>query len=1446
MDTGRLPFSRLVADWFTERHGTPTAVQREGWAAIAGGRHALLVAPTGSGKTLASFLWAIDRLLTGPPASGPGVRLLYVSPLKALNYDIERNLDDPLRGVRALAAERHEDVADVRVGVRTGDTSQSTRASILRRPPEILITTPESLYLLLTSPRAREILRTVETVVVDEIHAVSSSKRGTHLAVSLERLEELTPSPPQRIGLSATVRPAAPVARLLGGYDGDATPRPVDVVDVGSADAPGLDLRVEFVPGLDAEEEPGVNAGPAFTEACRRVLHAVSAHTATLVFAPSRGQVEQMVQAVNHLAGTELVAAHHGSISKERRRALEVALKEGELAGIVCTSSLEMGIDIGALDLVVCYGSPRSVASALQRIGRSGHSVGGVRRGRILSPHPTDLLECAALAEAVVAGDIEAVSVPDTCLDVLAQQIVAAVAIEPRDEAGLLQMVRRAAPFNDLSLAQFTNVVDMLEGSYRDERYRELEPRLLRDTATGRLHPRRGTRLLAVTNGGTIPDRGDYTVRLDNGTGDGPKIGELDEEFVGDLARDRTAFVLGTSAWRVTSVDHTNVHVVPAPGEQAAVAFWNGEKNGRGTHLGSRVAALTRELAAVLDDSEALTARLVDSCRLDDAGAATVERWMRDQVETTGVVPSDRDVVVEWFHDEIGDLRIVIHSLFGYAVNGAWAHAIKPGLRERFGNLDPQIAWTSDGVVLRLPLMEGEPDLGVVDTVTAANVGELLLSELADAPMYALRFRESAQRALLLPRPSPVRRTPLWLQRQRAADLLSVVRRKDGFPVVHEAVRECYQEMWDLDGLRRVLRGIESGEIRRSVVASRRPSPMAAALDWTFAQTFREDGDRPRGECRAAYLSLNRELLAEVLDVEELRHLLDPVVVSEVRADNARTTEGRRARDEVELLAILSDLGDLDDAELCARSTDRERTGAWIAALAADGRIVVHPRTRRWVAAADAGRSAAHLAVRRARWAGPISAAELASRYGLEASSVSRLLDQQVQSGALVAGHYLPTGDALEWCPPETLARLHRRSLARARAQIAPVPQHRWAAFVQDRQLGAGGDIARTLTSLRDLPLPVRAWEQAVLPARHEGFRADDLDAACAGGGFVWWGRRRGLAAVTPRGAVPAGWGWAGGGAGGGGDMIAAGAGAHMRERIIDLLGHGGGWFASELAAHPDVGLDVELTADGLFRLLWDGRAGTDMFGPMRWWLAHVEDDAAPWRAQFGAAPPPLPGRWQALAAHDPAGDAAAVADALLDRYGVVCKQVLRAERREARWVSVYRELSRREWRGEVVRGLFVSGLEGSQFARARDVDDLRDHRPVPGAVLLAGCDPANMWGRALDIGPLPVAWQPRRSGSFVVTDRGHPVLVGSAWGRRVSPVGDADVGPDHVGALRDLASRAGRTITVREWGGEPIAGTRGERLFAAAGYRLREGVVPIPPVGAETRSRAAAEAAAG
>ncbi|MCC7075919.1 MAG: DEAD/DEAH box helicase [Acidimicrobiia bacterium] len=1443
-------FGVHVREWFRGRFGSPTEIQARGWDAISGGSHTLLLAPTGSGKTLASFLWSIDRLLTQErDTPGRGVRLLYVSPLKALNYDIERNLREPLEGVRRVAAAAGEDLAHIRIGVRTGDTSSSTRSSILRNPPEILITTPESLYLMLTAPRAREVLRTVEWVVVDEIHAVARTKRGTHLALSLERLEEITAGNGRagfgRIGLSATARPVSAVANLLGGFDESGTARDVAIVD-----CPGqrpLDLRVGYVGGRGADipVTPGrpatPNAGPAFTEACRRIVEIVRNHTATLVFAPSRGNVEQMVQCVNELAGEELVHAHHGSVAHEVRRDLEVGLKEGRLRGLVATSSLELGIDMGALDCVVQYASPQEATAAVQRVGRSGHGITETSRGRLLARHPVDLLECAGVAAAVLEGDIEPVTIPDLCLDVLAQHIVSMAAVDDLHICDIARIVRRSLPFRTLSDAQLENVLRMLEGGYADERYRELQPRIVVDRATGTVHARRGARLLATTNGGTIPDRGEYTVRLDPGTGtdevEGLRLGSLDEEFVGDMQRDRWPFVLGASTWRPTRVDHSNVFVVPAPGEPAMLAFWNGEKRGRGTHLGRRVAGLARRIADGLDDLDGLRHLLDDHCALDDEATHALIELVAAQQAALGHVPSDRVVPVEWYHDEIGDLRIVIHSLFGYAVNGAWAHAVKPPIRDRFGNLDPQVTWTADGVIIRLPEFEGDPDLSFLDAVDAGSVHELLIGELADAPMYAWRFRESAQRALLLPKGSPARRTPLWLQRQRAADLLSVVRRKEGFPVVQEAVRECYQEMWDVEGLRSVLRGIEAGEIARPVVPTRRASPFAAALDFVFLKAFAEAGDAPRGECRAAYLALDRELLGEVLRVEDLRSLLDADVVDEVRAELGSLPSPRlpsRPLDDVSVLALLSDLGDMSDHEIAQRfSCPPEETASRVARLAAEGRIVRHAELARWVAAADADRSRENLLLRRLDWAGPLAASDLAARYGMEVESVVSLLRVQEKTGRLVSGHYLPMGTAREWCPPDVLQRMHRVSLARARAAIAPVSAAHYASFLLHHHLGAPGRttagndaLPRVLDSLGNLPLPLGDWENGLLEARAEDYTPASLDGVCAGGDWSWSGSGRGLVVVARRGQARAR------------DTASPPPREAVCDAIMSVLGSGGGWFSADLADHAAVPATDPAEIDAaLMRLFWAGLVTADTFAALREWLRRRRGSLAHDRAAFALTGGPgqtsgrggLPGRWQIRHPETPARLPVGVAvDMLLARWGIVCRETFRAERHDVPWRAVLHELRLRTVRGELVQGRFVLGLSGMQFARAATIDDLRDHAPAATPRLVLGSDPANAWGTVFDLPRQPQAggtWRARTPGSAVVSRGGEPLVLVSAYGRRLI-LADPDATASEVlvaevlEELSRLATWRGRPVRIEAVRDVNLLDSELTPAFAAAGWR--------------------------
>ena len=876
-------FHPAVQRWFESAFDAPTTAQADGWEEIAAGRHTLIEAPTGSGKTLAAFLWCLNYLIARPSQS-PGVQVLYISPLKALNNDIQRNLELPLAGIRTAAAEMGIDVPQIAVDVRTGDTPNSLRQRQVRHPPQVFITTPESLYLLLTARKSQGMFQGLRYVILDEIHAIASSKRGVHLALSLERLEEVAQSSFVRIGLSATQRPLELVARLLGGYGDDGVERPVSIVRAHQDKRIEIELTYPFANSDDDAD--------FMHHAARLILAEAASHRSTLVFCNARHVTERLSEVLNAESGRQVAVAHHGSLARERRLEIEQALKSGALPLLIATSSLELGIDVGSVDLVIQLGSTKSVSRALQRIGRAGHQVGAVSRGKIVAQHITDLLDAAACVRGVRQRNIEPTRIPNLCLDVLAQQVVAMAAAAPCTAQDLLRVARRSHPFRQLSTEQLGNVLAMLAGKYADVRYEGLKPRIEWDPETGDVRPLPGALRLAVINGGTIPDRGYMAVELMPGAEGQPgkKLGELDEEFAAELyVGGRPAFSLGTSVWAVEAVERDRVLVRPAPGEPYQIPFWRGDKLGRTIDYG--VPELTRDIAAQLrqPDAEA-SAWLQQECCLDEKSALALLDHVRRQGEATGQVPHDRAIVVEAFQDEIGDWRAVIHSLFGQAVNGAWAFALKPRLREALGGIDPLVLHNDNGIIMRLPPIETSPLKLVallLAEVRADTVEELLLAELADAPLLGLRFREAAQRALMLPKLRPDKRTPLWLRRQRSADLLAIVRRKAGFPVLQEAVRECLHDSWDLNGLRRVLRGLESGAIGLTYVSTQSPSPFAGSLVWDFGLAFGEADDAPRGECRAAYLALNRDLLRETLEAEDLRHLLDPAVIAEVEAELA-------------------------------------------------------------------------------------------------------------------------------------------------------------------------------------------------------------------------------------------------------------------------------------------------------------------------------------------------------------------------------------------------------------------------------------------------------------------------------------------------------------------------------------------------------------------------------
>ncbi len=1330
-------FDPAVAGWFQRTFAGPTAAQEQGWAEIAAGRHTLIEAPTGSGKTLAAFLWCLNDLVSCPPV-GTGVSVLYVSPLKALNNDIRRNLEGPLAGIRQVAAELGRPAPAVSVDVRTGDTLPSLRTRQVKRPPDVLITTPESLYLLLTARRSQKMFNSLRYLILDEIHSLAGSKRGVHLALSLERLEELRsaecralsaagvaevrisgadPHPALsqrergllrlsvlsfvRIGLSATQRPLEVVGRLLGGFDDEGQERPVSIVRAQQEKRIEVDVTYPFAQGAEQ--------GDFMAEAGRLVFEEMAKHRSMLVFCNARHTCEQLSEAVNNLAGKQVAIAHHGSIARERRFEIEQDLKEGRLPLLITTSSLELGIDIGSVDFVMQLASPKSVNRALQRLGRSGHAVGAVSKGRIIARFPADLLDAAACARGVKRRSIESTRIPHQCLDVLAQHVVAMVGSQPWKVDDLLRVARRAEPFHELSRAQLENVLAMLDGRFADARFADLKPRLAWDEDADEVRPRPGALRTSLLNGGTIPDRGYFSVELAGGEPGqrGKKLGELDEEFASELyVGGRPVFALGTSVWGVEAIDRDRVLVRPAPGEMFQIPFWRGERLDRPMEYA--VGALAREVAArlVQESEEVTVAWLGRECGLERSAAAALVEYVRGQEEATGQVPSDRNIIIESFSDEIGDGRLVIHSLFGGRVNGAWAFALRPRLREALGGIDPQVMYNDDGIILRIPPMDGRPPLQILDEIRADTVEEFLIGELADAPMLALRFRESAQRALLLPKNQPQHRSPLWLRRQRAADLLSIVRRKMGFPILQEAVRECLHDTWDLNGLRTVLRGMESGEIGVTYRENRTPSPFAASLVWEFGLAFLEAGDVPRGECRAAYLALNRDLLRETLETEDLRSLLDADVIASVEAELAHQA--------------------LDPEHVAELARLRAK------AAAAGGRK-----------REEAQQTLLHRAL---QYFGPVSADEIARRLDLDTEWTCHQLDVMVEATQLCRGAYRPDGRLPEYCVPRILARIHRESLGRAREGLAPVDADRFADFLVHWQ-GAGSITAihrpiQTLRTLLHLPLKRDAW-QAVLAARFGEDGADAADTVTSRGALRWRGAGADKlelvdALAPPQASVPAPSGF-------GCDevrAVLAGHGALFTADIARRLGRAG-------LTLPDVEHAIE-------QLEAAGEIANDLFSRTGRWSATSHDsslgstDATP-SSSLVPLPSSLP---------------EAYASALLARYGVVARDMCKAEKYGPRWLEVERVLQSWEWRGRVVRGNFVQDLAGPQFALREAVDVLREGMSAaPGAlVLLPWEDPANAWGRLL---PYP---SPRGKGRFIVLGSGRPVLTITGWGRELTP----------------------------------------------------------------------------
>ncbi|MGI9625662.1 MAG: DEAD/DEAH box helicase [Longimicrobiales bacterium] len=1438
MDPNPLSFFQpATTAWFTGAFSAATPVQQQGWASIAKGDHALLTAPTGSGKTLAAFLYAIDQLGSLPEDAEPGIRVLYVSPLKALVYDIERNLRAPISGITKAAGGLGARFRPPKVDIRTGDTSSSDRQRQKRSPGDVLVTTPESLFLILGSG-ARETLRTLEWIIVDEIHAMAGTKRGAHLALSLERASALARTTPQRIGLSATAHPLDEVGRFLGGRD------PVQIID--TSVRPALDLTIEVTvddmtrPVLPADPEEAQEPQHPEEEAAQlkygiwptihpRLLDEIRGHNSTIVFVNSRGLCERLAQNLNDLAGEELVKAHHGSLAHEQRRVIEEELKAGTLRCIVATSSLELGIDMGAVDLVLLVESPGTVSSGLQRIGRAGHGVGEISIGRIFPKHRGDLLEAAVVSTGMQEGAIEALRIPKNPLDVLAQHIVAMTAVQPWTVADLTALVHRAAPFAELPASAMTAVLDMLSGLYPSHDFTDLRPRIDWDRDQGTLTGRKGSRMLASVNAGTIPDRGLYAVYLGEG---GPRVGELDEEMVHESTTGQT-FTLGASTWRIVEITRDRVIVEGAPGEPGRLPFWHGDGPGRPPELGRALGAFTREIEALPED--AARERLQSTHRLDDLAAKNLLRYLAEQREATGILPTDRDVVIERFRDELGDWRICILSPFGGRIHAPWALAIRQTVGQAVG-YDVQIVWSDDGIVLTLADGDEPPPLDAL-IPDAGELEDRLLAELTRSPVFATQFRENAARALLLPRRRPGSRTPLFAQRLRAQKLMAIALEYPSFPIVIETFRSCLRDVFDVPALQELLTKIEAGSVRVHQVETGRASPFAKSLVFAYVAAYLYEGDSPAAERRAGALSLDVSLLRELLGEAQLRELLDADVIEEVESELQATAPSWGAKDSEELHDLLRRIGDLTNAEIEERTkepaepvirtmSDERRAyevrvgdrAVWIAredlGLYRDA-LGTHPPQgvpTAYLKAVDAPVSA--LLSRWTRTRGPFGVAAVAKRFGFVEAQAKTFLRELVADGKLLEGEFRPGGAGTEWCDPDVMRRIKRRTLAKLRGQVAPVSRQVMARFLPRwHEVGVlrrnDRALEEAVARLEGLPISRKEMDRLILPARVPDYRKERLDELGAMGWLVWVGRgslgpEDGRVALYRRDRV--------------GRLLEPPLPleeiddlSEDHARVYEHLSQRGASFLPELSSGladipaPDL-------ADLMWELIWAGQITNDSMAGVR--ALRMLRRSRGKRARRTLL---VPGRWSLVAdLVDPTVSdterAHSRAVSLLERHGVVTREAATVEGGRGGFSAIYRVLREMESAGKVRRGYFVEGLGGAQFAFPGTIDRLRRIKQLDGTSdvhVLSATDPANPYGWMM---PWPAFTSeegrgPRRvTGGSVVLVSGHPVLFLDRNGKRIRTAADTseEALDAALDALPQLARRSKRrALTVEEVDGE-------------------------------------------
>jgi ATP-dependent Lhr-like helicase len=1423
-------FHPAVADWFHQSFDAPTRPQQLGWPALVRNESTLILAPTGSGKTLTAFLHCIDRLMFAPrPATKGRCRVLYLSPIKALAVDVERNLRAPIAGIARVAQARGDSFQTPELLIRTGDTSQKERARFGRDVVDLLITTPESLYLMLTS-NAREALRGIETVIIDEIHALVPTKRGAHLALSLERLEHLVGKPLQRVGLSATQRPLDEVARFLGGARPDGTARPVTIIDASGPKQ--LELTVE-VPVedmaklgqvLEGEAPTGPGRGPprasVWSAIHPRLLELVQAHRSTLLFVNNRRTAERLAASLNDLAQETLVHAHHGSLAKDQRALIEDRLKTGKLRGLVATSSLELGIDMGAIDLVVQLEAPPSVASGLQRVGRAGHQVGATSEGIVFPKFRQDLVACAALSHAMQEGLVESTRYPRNPLDLLAQQVVAMVSMESWTVDALFDCVRRASPFTELSRPLFEGVLDLLSGRYPSDEFAELKPRLTWDRLTNTLTARDGAKRVAIVNGGTIPDRGLYGVFLAGAAKGQARVGELDEEMVFE-SRQGDTFVLGASTWRIEEITFDKVIVSAAPGEPGKMPFWRGDQTARPLEFGRRIGGLVRELRTL--PRAAATDVLLTRHGLTELAAKNLLSFLAEQAEKAQV-PDERTIVIERGRDELGDWRLCVLSPLGGQILAPWSMAVQARIKEELG-LDVETMWANDGFVVRWPESDEPPDVSLL-LPSPQDVERLVVSQLAATPLFAARFREIASRALLLPRKRPGQRTPLWQLRKKAQDLLGAASQYPSFPMILEAYRECLRDVFDMPALHDTLTEVQRRSLTVHVVDPPAPSPFAASLLFGYVANFLYEGDAPLAERRAQALTIDTLQLKELMGEAELRELLDADALGELEAFLQHRDERGRARSMDGVHDLLLRLGDLSSGELEQRCVDGS-VAATIETLQQSRRVVrlSIAGEPRFVPAEYASRYRDALGVplppglpeaflatstdalhellsRYARTHAPFTTGEVSARYGLATSVVDEKLRSIVRSGKLLEGAFRPGGTQREWCDPEVLRSVRRKSLARLRKEIEPVEPEvltrmltGWQGVSKKRR---GLDaLLDCVEKLQGLPLPASMLEREVLPARLEQYLPSDLDALAAAGEVVWvgveaMGERDGRIALYLTDHLPKLYR----------PPTVDEAALPVKEKaLLEHLKSNGASFFAALHQAAGGGFPQE-TVDALWSLAWRGLVTNDGFFGLREVTRPVDkrlrralvDGRAAFRSRR-TTPPSAEGRWSLVSSRFTSPGAStttewahATAQQLLTRYGVVTREVALAEDVPGGFSTLHEVFRTLEESGRVRRGYFVTGVGAMQFALPPVLDLLRAARNKPmgteaEVTVLSAIDPANPYGALLP-------W---------------PALEAVEGGKRLSPMRMAGASVVLVdGRLGAWVSRGGRQALVWLPEGEP------------------------------------------